>query len=404
MKPDTIVTTAGRDPEANFGIINPPVYHASTILYPTLDALEGAAQDRQPGKVYYGRYGTPTMFALEEAVMALDGAYRSIPVGSGMAAIAVALSAFVTSGDHILVVDTAYGPTRRYCDTVLKRFGVTTTYYDPLIGAGIAALIQPNTRVIFMEAPGSLTFEMQDVPAIVAVARKAGITTILDNTWATPLYFRPLALGVDVSVMAATKYIGGHSDLMMGMLSVTEAAYKPVKQMVNDFGCCSGPDDCYLALRGLRTLAVRLPRHQATGITLARWLAAQPEVERVLHPALPGDPGHSLWKRDFKGASGLFSYVLKPVSRAALAAMVDGMALFGMGYSWGGFESLMLPSHPEGIRTAKPWTQKGILMRVHAGLEDPGDLIADLERGFERLHATEGRGKREAVEWPLPSA
>jgi cystathionine beta-lyase len=404
MKPDTLLTTSGRDPDANFGIINPPVYHASTILYPTLDALEASAQNRQPGKVYYGRYGTPTMFALEEAVMALDGAYRSIPVGSGMAAIACALSAFVKAGDHILVADTVYGPTRRYCDTVLQRFGVSTTYYDPLIGAQVAGLVQPNTRLIFLEAPGSLTFEMMDVPAVVAVARKAGLVTIIDNTWATPLFYRPLALGVDVSVMAATKYIGGHSDLMMGLLSVTEEAYKPVKQMVNDFGCCSGPDDCYLALRGLRTLGVRLPRHQATGLMLARWLDAQPEVARVLHPGLPGDPGHALWKRDFKGASGLFSYVLKPVSRAALAAMLDGMKLFGMGYSWGGFESLMLPAHPEGIRTARPWTEKGILLRVHAGLEDPADLIADLEAGFARLHETEGRGRREAVAWPLPSA
>jgi cysteine-S-conjugate beta-lyase len=404
MKPDTLLTTSGRDPDANFGIINPPVYHASTILYPTLDALEASAHNRQPGKVYYGRYGTPTMFALEEAVMALDGAYRSIPVGSGMAAIACALSAFVKAGDHILVVDTAYGPTRRYCDTVLKRFGVETTYYDPHLGAQVAGLVKSNTRLIFLEAPGSLTFEMMDVPAVVAVARKAGLVTILDNTWATPLFFRPLALGVDVSVMAATKYIGGHSDLMMGLLSVTKEAYGPVKQMVNDFGCCSGPDDCYLALRGLRTMGVRLPRHQETGILLARWLAAQPEVDRVLHPALPGDPGHALWKRDFKGASGLFSYVLKPVSRPALAAMLDGMKLFGMGYSWGGFESLMLPAHPEGIRTARPWTEKGILMRVHAGLEDPADLIADLEAGFVRLHETEGRGRREAVAWPLPSA
>jgi cystathionine beta-lyase len=404
MKPDTLLTTSGRDPEGNFGIINPPVYHASTILYPTLDALEASAQNRQPGKVYYGRYGTPTMFALEEAVMALDGAYRSIPVGSGMAAIAVALSAFVKSGDHILVVDTVYGPTRRYCDTVLKRFGVTTTYYDPAVGAQIEGLVQPNTRLIFLEAPGSLTFEMMDVRAVVAVARKAGLTTIMDNTWATPLFFRPLEFGIDVSVMAATKYIGGHSDLMMGILSVTQDAYQPVKQMVNDFGCCSGPDDCYLALRGLRTMGVRLQRHQATGLQLARWFDAQPEVERVLHPGMPGDPGHALWKRDFKGASGLFSYVLKPVSRAALAAMLDGMKLFGMGYSWGGFESLMLPSHPEGIRTAKPWAEKGILLRVHAGLEDPADLIADLEAGFARLHETEGRGRREAVAWPLPSA
>ena len=400
MKRDTRLTTAGRDPKANFGIVNPPVYHASTVLFPTLEQLEQASRHREPGKVYYGRYGTPTTFALEEAIAALDGGYRAIAVGSGVAAISATLAAFLKEGDHLLMVDNVYGPSRRICNQFLGRFGVSTTYYDPLIGGGIAKLIQPNTRLIFLESPGSLTFEVQDVPAIVAAAKKAGIVTILDNTWATPLYFRPLAFGVDVAIQAATKYIGGHSDLMMGIITTTEEAYQPVRLSVNDFGCASGPDDCYLALRGLRTLSVRLARHWETGLTLARWLKPQPEVQRILHPALPDDPGHALWRRDFTGATGLFGFEIKPTSRQGLAAMLDGMELFGMGYSWGGFESLLLPTDPAPIRSATKWSAAGPLLRLHAGLEDPDDLIADLERGFERMHAAEGRGQRKTIKWP----
>ena len=397
MKTDTLITTAGRNPEANFGIVNPPVYHASTVLYPTLDALEAGQRHREPGKVYYGRSGTPTTFALEDAVAALDGAYRAIAVGSGVAAVTAAILAFVKAGDHVLMVDNVYGPTRKFCDTLLGRFGVETTYYDPLIGADIAALIQPNTRVVFLESPGSLTFEMQDVPAIVAAARKAGVATIMDNTWATPLFFRPLAHGVDVAVQAATKYIGGHSDLMLGIISMQEPHYGRIRNSLNELGHHASPDDCYLAQRGLRTLSVRLQRHQETGIALARWLQRQPEVTRVYHPALPDDPGHALWRRDFTGASGLFSFELTPVPRQALAAMVDGMKLMGMGYSWGGYESLLLPSNPAPMRSAMPWKDHGPLLRVHAGLEDPTDLIADLEAGFERLHAATGKGQRTKV-------
>ena len=386
-KPDTIVVNAGRDPAANHGVVNPPVYHASTILFPTVETLHEAQKRRDPNKSRYGRYGTPTTFALEQAVCALEGGHHSIVVGSGVAAIVAALMAYVKAGDHILMVDTVYGPSRRLCDTVLARFGVSTTYYDPAIGGGIAALIRDNTRVIFMESPGSLTFEMQDVPAIVAAAKARKVTTILDNTWATPLFFRPLALGVDVSLLSATKYIGGHSDLMMGILTANEAAYPALRRAADDLGAASGPDDCYMALRGLRTLSVRLQRHQETGLTLARWLQQRPEVARVLHPALPDDPGHTIWKRDYTGASGLFSIELKPVSEAAVAAMLDGLELYGMGYSWGGFESLALPSDPAAIRTATSWKNRGPLIRIHAGLEDPADLIADLEKGFARLRA-----------------
>lgn len=386
-RPETIIVNAGRDPQANHGVVNPPVYHASTILFPTVDALHASQKKRDLRHSRYGRYGTPTTFALEEAIMALEGSGHSIVVGSGVSAITVALMAYLNAGDHVLMVDTVYGPTRRFCDTVLARFGVTTTYYDPLIGAGIAGLIRPNTRVVFLESPGSITFEMQDVPAIVAAARKAGITTIMDNTWATPLYFQPLAHGVDVSLLSATKYIGGHSDLMMGILTANEIAFPALRRAADDLGACAGPDDVYLALRGVRTLSVRLARHQENGLKLARWLQARPEVARVLHPALPDDPGHALWKRDFKGASGLFSIELKPATETAVAAMLDGLELFGMGYSWGGFESLALPSDVKSIRTAVPWTAPGPLIRFHIGLEDPEDLIADLSAGFERLKA-----------------
>ena len=397
MKTDTLITTAGRNPETNFGIVNPPVYHASTVLYPTLDALEAGQRHREPGRVYYGRSGTPTTFALEEAVAALDGAYRAIAVGSGVAAVTAAILAFVKAGDHVLMVDNVYGPTRKFCDTLLRRFGVETTYYDPLIGAGIEGLVRPNTRVVFLESPGSLTFEMQDVPAIVAAARKAGAATIMDNTWATPFFFKPLAHGVDVTVQAATKYIGGHSDLMLGIISMQEPHYGRIRNSLNELGHHAAPDDCYLAQRGLRTLSVRMRRHQETGIALARWLQRQPEVARVYHPALPDDPGHALWRRDYTGASGLFSFELTPVPRQALAAMVDGMKLMGMGFSWGGYESLLLPSNPAPMRSATGWKDHGPLLRVHAGLEDPEDLVADLEAGFERLHEAAGKGRRAKV-------
>ena len=386
-KPDTIITTAGRRPEAHEGMVNTPVYRASTVLFPTVDELHGA-QSRPAGdkKSRYGRHGTPTTFAFEDAVAALEGSGRAVAVSSGVAAITSALLAFASSGGHLLVVDTVYGPTRAFCDRMLARFGVATTYYDPRIGAAIAGLIRPDTKLIFLEAPGSLNFEMQDVPAIVAVAKRANIITIMDNTWATPLFFRPLAHGVDISMHSATKYIAGHSDLMMGVLTANETVFPKLRSAIELLGCCAAPDDCYLALRGLRTLGVRLPRHQETGLMLARWLKARPEVARVLHPALPDSPDHAIWKRDFTGASGLFAIELKPVAEKAVAAMLDGMELFGMGYSWGGFESLILPADVRSIRTAVKWTAAGPLIRIHAGLEDPADLIADLESGFQRLN------------------
>ncbi|HXP30779.1 MAG TPA: cystathionine beta-lyase [Stellaceae bacterium] len=385
-KADTLITHAGRDPYANFGVVNPPVYHASTILHRTVADLEKAQRNRY-NQVTYGRYGTPTTFALEEAVAAIEGGHRAIAFCSGAASCYAAILGFVRAGDHVLVPDSVYGPVRAFCTGFLARFGVATTFYDPRLGAGIAELFQSNTRLVYLESPGSLTFEMQDVPAIVAAAKARGLRTVIDNTWAAPLFFKPLALGVDVEVIAATKYIVGHSDVMMGIAVCTEESFLPVRTAATEMGNHAAPDDCYLALRGLRTAAVRLRQHQAQGLALARWLEKRPEVARVLHPGLPEDPGHALWRRDFTGASGLFAIVLhRDIAKPAIDAMLDGMELFGMGASWGGFESLILPAHPERLRTAVPWTE-GAVLRLHAGLEDLGDLIADLEQGFARLAA-----------------
>jgi cystathionine beta-lyase len=383
-KPDTLLTHAGSAPEANHGVVNPPVYHASTILHPSVAALE-AAQKNRYNQVTYGRFGTPTQFAFEEAVAAVEGGHRAIAFPSGAAACFAALLAFLKAGDHVLIPDTVYGPVRSFATGFLTRFGVQASFYDPLIGRGIVALLQPETRAIYLESPGSHTFEIQDVPAIVAVAKARGLHTMIDNTWAAPLFFKPLALGVDVEMIAATKYIVGHSDAMMGVAVCTEESFMPVREMATLLGTHAAPDDCYLALRGLRTAGVRMRQHEAQALALARWLEQRPEVTRVLHPAFESCPGHALWRRDFTGSSGLFSIVLRhDIPKAAIDAMLDGMELFGMGASWGGFESLILPGHPERLRTVRPW-QDGPLLRLHAGLEDLQDLIADLERGFARL-------------------
>jgi len=387
-KIDTLLTHAGRDPASNFGVVNPPVYHASTILYPTVKSIEERQKTRfAPGIPTYGRHGTPTTFALEEAVAAVEGGFRAVALPSGAAAIYAAILGFVKPGDHILVADHVYGPTRIFASGFLKRFGVETTFYDPLIGAGITDLMRDNTRILFMESPGSLTFEVQDVPALIAAATARNITTIFDNTWGSPMFFHPLELGVDVTVVAGTKYIVGHSDVMIGFAVCTEKSFMPVRSAVAELGYSVAPDDCYLALRGLRTASVRMKQHHTQGLALADWLRTRPEVETVLHPGVPEHPGHQFWKRDFSGASGLFGAILKPCSQPAFEAMLDGMELFGMGYSWGGFESLIIPSHPEKLRTAKPWHGAGPTVRIHAGLEDIDDLIDDLARGFDRLRA-----------------
>jgi cysteine-S-conjugate beta-lyase len=381
MKDTTLVTTLGRDPEAHQGIVNPPTYRASTVLSATLETYEG----RRPGAGSYGRYGTPTTFALQDAVAGLEGGDGAIAVGSGKTAITAALLALLAPGDHMLVTDAAYGPTRRFADGMLRRFGVETTYMDPRIGGEIRELLRPTTKIVFLESPGSLTFEVQDVPAIAEAAHATGALVVIDNTWASPLYFKPFEHGVDISIQAATKYIGGHSDLMMGIVTARSPLIEELRPGVFETATAAGPDECTLALRGLRTLATRLPRHWESGLEVAAWLARREEVATVMHPALPGSPDHAIWKRDFLGASGLFGFILKPCTRRALAAMLDHLELFGMGASWGGFESLLIPTAPKAYRTAVPWTAEGQPMRMHVGLEDPQDLIKDLEAGLRRL-------------------
>lgn len=378
----TEVVHGPRNPSATFGFVNQPVYRGSTVLYPTLDALTERTQPYT-----YGRRGTPTTVELETALAHLEGGEKTILTASGYQAVTTAILAFVEAGDDILVVDSVYQPTRTFCDRMLSKLGITTTYYDPQVGASIAGLVKPNTRLIFTESPGSQTFEMQDIPAIAGVARERGLWVLMDNTWATPLYFKPFAHGVDVSIQALTKYVGGHSDVMLGAVTANARAAARVNAAKETLGICPGSEETWLALRGLRTLDVRLARHHQSGLVIARWLNDRPEVAKVLHPALPGAPGREIWARDYLGATGLFSVVLKPVARLALAAFLDHLALFGMGYSWGGFESLVVPFDPRPYRTVTPWTEPGQALRFHIGLEDTADLIADLQAGFERLAA-----------------
>jgi cystathionine beta-lyase len=386
LKPETALVTSGRDTEAQKGFVNPPVVHGSTVLYPTAEDLHA-----HRGEFQYGRHGTPTTRALQDALMALEGP-NCAGVGlapSGLAAISTTLLAVLKAGDHLLVCDNSYRPTRNFCNGLLARYGVETSYYDPLIGAGIAALFKPNTKAVVVEAPGSQSFEMPDIPAIVAVAHDKSALVIDDNTWATPLFHRSLDQGVDISMQAATKYIGGHSDIMFGTISANAKAWPLVAETIKLLGVCAGPDDVFLALRGLRTLAVRLTQHHRSALDMARWLAARPEVARVLHPGLESDPGHAIWKRDFTGASGLFSIVLKPAPQHAVDALLDTVKLFGMGYSWGGFESLIIPFNCSDYRTATKWTPGGPTLRLHIGLEHVDDLKADLDRGFAAFNCAQ---------------
>jgi len=357
------------------------------VLYPTAEDFLA-----RRSRYLYGRRGTPTSEALENALRELEGpACAGVALlPSGLAAISTALLALLNAGDHLLVTDSVYQPTRKFCDGVLERYDIATTYYDPLIGAGIAALIRPNTRAVFVEAPGSLSFEMQDVPAIAAAAHAKGAVVLMDNTWASPLYFRAFDKGVDLSIQAATKYIGGHSDVMLGTVSAGKATWERLSDTVHALGLCVGPDDIYLGLRGLRTMGVRLAQHYQSGLKIARWLEQRPEVARVLHPALASCPGHAIWQRDFSGASGLFSIVLKPVADTAVHAFLNELSLFGIGASWGGFESLAIPFNCASFRTATKWAPGGPTVRIHIGLEDTDDLIGDLERGLAALAAARG--------------
>jgi cysteine-S-conjugate beta-lyase len=383
-KVETRLVTAGRDTKAQRGFVNPPVFHGSTVLYPSAEDLHA-----HRGEFQYGRHGTPTTRALQDVLMALEGP-QCAGVGltpSGLAAVTTAILSVLRAGDHLLVCDNVYRPTRNFCDGLLTRFGVETSYFDPLAGGTIERLFKPNTKAVLLEAPGSQSFEMPDIPALAAVAHARGALVIDDNTWATPLYHRSLDQGVDISVQAATKYIGGHSDIMFGTISANAKTWPQLAEGIRLLGVCAGPDDVYLALRGARTLSVRLAQHHKSGLEMARWLGTRPEVARVLHPALETDPGHAIWKRDFTGASGLFSIVLKPVPQKAVDALLDTVKLFGMGYSWGGFESLIIPFDCHSYRTATKWAPGGPTLRLHIGLESVDDLKADLERGFAALNA-----------------
>ena len=379
LKPATRLATAARE-YTEHGMVNPAVYRASTITFPTVESMKPGGQP-----YVYGRRGTPTSRAIEDAIVELEGGYACKVAPSGMAAITAALLSFLKTGDHLLMVDSVYGNTRDFCDHMLVGLGIETTYYDPLIGERLRDLIRPNTKVLYLESPGSLTFEVQDVPLLAKIAHENGLVVMLDNTWSAGHFFKAFTHGVDISIQAATKYIVGHSDVMFGSVVCNEATWSRFKRGYELLGLFAGPDDMYLALRGLRTLDVRLDRHMKSAVQVAEWLRQRPEVETVLYPALSNAPGHELWKRDFTGASGLFGIILKPKSEPAVAAMLDNMSLFSMGYSWGGFESLILPVHPQ--RTVTPWQPAGPTLRLQIGLEHPDDLISDLETGLARLNA-----------------
>jgi cysteine-S-conjugate beta-lyase len=386
MKLTTRLAQKGRKPKSRPGTVNLPVARASTVVFASLAEMEAAQKgfDADEPVPTYGIANMPLRVAFEELMVEIEGGHRAVTCPNGLAAVTTAILACVKAGDHLLVVDSVYGPTRRFCDRTLAGLGVETTYYDPLIGAGIAQLMRANTRAVYLESPGSLTFEVQDFPAIARAARQRGAAVIHDNTWATGMYFPSFEHGADLVVQAATKYPAGHSDLLMGAVVANQAWWPRLRDVARDLGQTASPDDLFLAIRGMRTLDVRIKRHEQSALEVARWLQGLPEVKRVLHPALPQDPGHALWKRDFRGSTGLFAVELVSASRAQLAAFIEGLEHFALGYSWGGYESLIVPANLRYARTTRPWTG-GPLLRLHIGLEDPADLIADLRQGLQRM-------------------
>lgn len=379
-KISTLLTHCSSRPESFQGVVNVPVHRASTIIFKTYKEFE-----EHP--TYYGRAGTPTSAAFEQAIASLEGAAGSVSTCSGLSAIVVALTAFTKAGDHILIADNVYGPTRKFCKDMLSKHGVEVEFYSPMIGAGIQDMFKKNTRVLFLEAPGSLTFEVCDIGALVEAARNAKIVTVMDNSWGTPLFFKPLENGIDVSMMSATKYISGHSDAILGVVSGTAETYPLLKKAAMMLGLCGGSEELYIGLRGLRTLEIRLKEHQERALTIARWLETQSAVKRVLHPALPSCGGHENWKKYFKGSSGTFGMILKEADKKKIAQMLDGLKLFHMGASWGGYESLCFPEQPAPLRTASAWTETGFSLRLHIGFEDVEDLKTDLMASFKRLAA-----------------
>jgi cysteine-S-conjugate beta-lyase len=388
MKPATQVVQGGRRKEWTGPVVNPPVWRASTILYDDVESLQAKTKTNQDGTFFYGRRGTPTQWSLSDALTSMEpGAEGTMLFASGVAALSTALLSVLKPGDHLLMPDSTYDPTRIFCSKFLAKWGVETSYYDPLIGAGLEDLVRPNTKAIYLESPGSLSFEVQDIRAIVAVANRHDIVTMIDNTWATSLFLKPLSLGVDMSIVAATKYIVGHSDVMAGAVTANARTYPGLRFVAQELGHFLSPDDAWLAMRGLRTMEVRLRQHERSALAIAKWLDEQPEVARVLHPALPSCPGHAHWKRDYTGSSGLFSFILKGGDDAARAALIDDLDLFGIGYSWGGYESLAIPVDPQKHRTATTWEAEGPAIRLQIGLEDTDDLIADLRAGLDRFAA-----------------
>lgn len=387
--PETFLVHGLHDPHEYGGIISPPVFHASTVLSRNLDEFEARLKAVKSGEddvMYYGRYGTPQIFELQNTLAHLEGGYRSILLPSGLAACTSAITALVSSGDHILVSSCVYGPVRHYIETFLKRMGVNATYFDASVGADIAEMFRPNTRLVFAESPGSQTFEVHDIPAMVEIAHQHKALFLLDNTWATPLYFKPFEHGVDVSIHAATKYIVGHSDAQMGLITTNKETWSQIRDHARANGLHVAPDDVYLAQRGLRTMSLRLRQHQTSALRIANWLAERPEVEKVLHPALPGAEGHEFWKRDFTGSSGLFSVVLKPkFERQAFREYINSLKLFGLGLSWGGYESLVMPFDPRGARPGYVWPYQGFAFRLHIGLESSDDLLSCLDESFVHL-------------------
>ncbi len=385
LRSGTRLVTGGRDTDLYHGFINPPVYRGSTVLYRDVETMRSRDQ-----RYTYGLRGSPTSEALEDALSEMEGAAGTVLPNSGLSAIALSFLTVAQAGGHVLVSDSCYQPTRLFCDQALARYGVETEYYDPLIGAGIGHLLRDNTVGVLVEAPGSQTFEMQDIPAIAAQCNARDVCVIMDNTWATPLYFRPLDHGVDITLMAGTKYIVGHSDAMLGTISANANWWPHLRRMFDIFGIVAGPDDIYMGHRGLRSMHVRLAHHMNAAIEVARWLETRPEVARVIHPALESHPGHAIWKRDFTGASGLFSFELMPGPDEALREMIDHLRFFGIGYSWGGYESLAVPFDCSSYRTATTFAHEGPMVRLHIGLEDPADLMADLEDGLARWRAKGG--------------
>lgn len=381
---DTQLVNLGRNPKRDSGSVNPPVHRTSTVIFPDYKTFH-AYEEGRIQHLGYGRYGSPTTQELEETLATLEGADHAIITGSGLAAITTTLLAFLSAGDHVLIPDSLYSSARNFVKAELVRFNIAVTFYDPTIGAGIAKLMKKNTKMVYVESPGSLTFEMQDIPAIARVAKKHGALVVGDNTWATPLLQKPFELGQDISIHSATKYIGGHSDLVMGAVLCKKQHYQTLRRAHRNIGAATSGDNAYLALRGLRTIAVRLKRHGKHAIEVAQWLKTVPEVKRVLFPALPSDPGHKLWKRDMTGASGLFAVEINTSNHKAIGAMLDGLEHFGMGFSWGGFESLIIAYQPAKMREATKWAKDATLLRLHIGLENPKDLIADLDAGFKRL-------------------